>query len=320
MRVLVTGATGFVGRAVVRGLAVAGFDTIAAVRRDVSLGAGIETRRIGDLAEHDAWSGALDGVDSVVHLAARVHVMRETAADPAGAFLADNCQGTRRLAVAAARAGVQRLVFLSSIKVNGEATPNKPFDEDDAPAPEDAYGVSKWCAEQALAEVAAGQAIETVILRTPLVYGPGVGANFLSLLRLCDSRLPLPLGAVDGNARSLIFLDNLVDAIRCALTHSAAAGRTYLVRDGEDLSTAGLVRRLRHALGRSSCMVPAPPAMLLLAARALGKSAAAARLLGSLSVDDRRIRHELGWRPPFTADQGFAATAAWYRTRGVAAQ
>jgi nucleoside-diphosphate-sugar epimerase len=207
---------------------------------------------------------------------------------------------------------VARFVFLSSVKVNGEATSGEPVTEDDTPAPEDAYATSKWEAEQALAE-ASGGGIETVVLRTPLVYGPGVKANFLSLLKLCDTALPLPLGGIDGNRRSLIYLGNLADALRRALVHGAAAGRTYLVRDREDVSTAGLVRRIRRALGRPPRLVTVPTGALRAALAVTGRRAAADRLLGSLAVDAGRIDRELGWTPPYTMDQGLHATVSWYR-------
>ncbi len=312
MRVLVTGATGFIGSSLCRVLAAEGFDVIAGVRRDGGA-PGAEVRVLGDLGVETDLSAALDGVDAVMHLAARAHVMAEGAADPLAEYRRINRDGTRRLAEAAMAAGVARFVFLSSVKVNGEATRGDPVTEDDTPAPEDAYGTSKWEAEQALAELSAGGGIETVVLRAPLVYGPGVKANFLSLLRLCDTALPLPLGGIDGNRRSLIYLGNLADALRRAMVHAAAAGRTYLVRDSEDVSTAGLVRRIRRALGRPPRLVPVPAGALRAALVATGRRAAADRLLGSLAVDASRVNRELGWTPPYTLDQGLHATVSWYR-------
>ena len=311
MRVLVTGATGFIGSSLCRVLAAQGFDVIAGVRRDGGAPAA-EVRVLGDLGVEADLSAALDGVDAVVHLAARAHVMAEGAADPLAEYRRVNRDGTRRLAEAAIAAGVARFVFLSSVKVNGEATRGEPVTEDDTPAPEDAYATSKWEAEQALAE-ASGGGIETVVLRTPLVYGPGVKANFLSLLKLCDTALPLPLGGIDGNRRSLIYLGNLADALRRALVHGAAAGRTYLVRDSEDVSTAGLVRRIRRALGRPPRLVTVPAGALRAALVVTGPRPAAERLLGSLAVDASRINRELGWTPPYTMDQGLHATVSWYR-------
>ncbi len=312
MRVLVTGASGFVGSALCRVLAAEGFDVVAGVRQGADA-AGMETRALGDLGEARDLGAALAGVDAVIHLAARAHVMAERAADPLDLYRRVNRDGTRRLAQAAIDAGVKRFVFLSSIKVNGEATSGAPVTEADRPAPEDAYGTSKWEAEQALAELSAGGGIETVVLRAPLVYGPGVKANFLSLVKLCDSALPLPLGGITGNTRSLIYLGNLTDALRSALMQATAAGWTYLVSDGEDVSTTGLVRRIRRALGRPPRLVPVPAFVLRAALTVAGRRSAADRLLGSLAIDGGRIRRELGWSPPYTMDQGLQATVAWYR-------
>ena len=319
MRVLVTGATGFVGGALCRVLAAAGFEVSAGVRRDGDHTGSAEARVLGDLGD-DGDPGdlgaAVADVDAIVHLAARSHVVAERAADPLSEYRRINVAGTRRLAEAAMDAGVRRFVFLSSVKVNGEATHGAPFTEDDPPAPGDAYAVSKWEAEQVLGRLAAADRMETVVLRAPLVYGPGVKANFLSLVGLCDSPLPLPLGGVGDNVRSVIYLGNLNDALRAAVTHPAAAGRTYLVRDRDDVSTAGLVRRIREALGRPPRLVKVPAALLRAGLTIAGRRAAADRLLGSLAVDAGRIERELGWTPPYTIDQGLRATIGWYRGGG----
>ena len=311
-RVLVTGANGFVGAALVRELKISGSDVVGLVRRPCDLGAGIETRVIDDLFEDCARAEFFDGVDAVVHLAARVHRMGDDGEDRLDSYLRDNTETTRRLAEAAAGAGVRRLIFLSSVKANGEEA-SRPYTEADTPAPEDPYGISKWRAEQALADIAAATELEIVNLRPPLVYGPGVRANFGALVRISDTGLPLPLGGLDGNARSLIYLGNLTAAIRLALEHPSAGGRTYLVRDGEDLSTAELVRRLRRAFGRSARLVRMPHGILKLLAAAGGRRATFRRVAGSLTIDDALIRRDLDWRPPFTVDQGLAATAAWHR-------
>lgn len=310
--VLVTGASGFVGGALVRLLAERGKAVTAAVRRDIPLPALVRQAKIGEIGPDTDWRAALAGIETVAHCAARVHVMKDDAADPLAEFRRVNVDGTRRLAEQAAAAGVKRLVFLSSIKVNGEATPDRPFRDGDAALPRDPYGQSKWEAEQVLADIAARTGLEVTVLRPCLVYGPGVKGNFLSLLGLCRKGLPLPLGGVD-NRRSLVYLGNLTDALALCLDHPAAAGRTFLIKDGEDLSTPDLIRRLSRALDRRALLPPVPPALLRLAAALLGKGAAADRLLGSLVVEDAGLRRDLGWQPPFTVEEGLALTARWFR-------
>ncbi|MCP5367779.1 MAG: NAD-dependent epimerase/dehydratase family protein [Hyphomicrobiales bacterium] len=315
-RVLVTGATGFVGRRLCADLVRRGVAVSAATRNprllhDVH---GVDLRAVAGLGAGTDWSGALRGVDAVVHLAARVHVMDDRAADPLAEFRRINAEGTRRLAEDAAAAGARRFVLLSTIKVNGEHTGDTPFADETPPMPEDPYARSKWEAERALAAVAAATGMEAVVLRPPLVYGPGVKGNFLSLLKLCRKAPPLPLASV-RNARSLIFVGNLTAAIAACLEKPAAAGRTYLVRDGEDLSTPDLIRRLAAALDRPARLFPCPPAVLRAAAALAGRSAAAARLLDSLRVDDGKIRRELNWTPPHGVDQGLTETAAWFLSR-----
>ncbi len=312
MRVLVTGATGFVGRALCQDLPRRGWQVRAAVRQDDNLPAGCELQLVGEIGPDTDWGEALDGIDAVAHLAARTHVMSETAKDSIAAFRRTNVEGTLQLARAAARAGVGRFVFLSSMKVLGDASPDGPLTDASSPNPEDPYGISKCEAEAGLREIANQLQLEVVILRPPLVYGPGVKGNFLSLLRLIERSVPLPLGGV-RNQRSLLYLGNLVDAIDLCLSHDGAAGRTFLIRDGEDLSTAELVRRLAAALGRRAPLFPLPEGVLRLAAGCIGRRAAAQRLLGSLVVDDGDIRRQLGWSPPFTVEQGLAETAAWFR-------
>jgi nucleoside-diphosphate-sugar epimerase len=309
--VAVTGARGFVGRALCERLLGSGLSVRCIVRGD----AGASSFAVGDIGPHTQWQDALAGADAVVHLAARVHCMRDTSADPLAHYRRVNVEGTRGLASAAAAGGVRRMVFLSSIKVNGEFA-NRPLTEQDPPQPLDPYAISKYEAEQALTGIAARSGLESVILRAPLVYGPGVRANFLSLMRAVARGIPLPLGAVD-NRRSLIYVGNLVDAICACLVHPAAAGRTFLVDDGEELSTAELVRRLAGALHVSARLFPVPVAVLRLAARLAGRTAALERLLGSLRIDGSAIRHTLQWQAPFNVDAGLAATARWYRETGA---
>lgn len=313
--VLVTGASGFVGRALCRRLRADGTRVRAALRRPEAAPAGTEPFSCGEIGPDTDWSGAFDGIGAVVHLAARVHVMQETAADPAAAFDRINRDGTRRLADCAAAAGVGRFVFVSTIKVNGERTgaPGAPdaFRDGDPPDPHGPYAESKWAAEQALARIAAATGITTAVLRPPLVYGPGVKGNLRALLRLCQTGLPLPLGAID-NRRSMVHVDNLADAIRACLDHPAAAGGTFLVADGTDLSTPELVRRLARALGRPARLLPVPVALLRLAGTLTGRRRVIARLVDSLSVEAGGLNARLGWRPPKTPDQGLAETAAWF--------
>ena len=313
--VLVTGASGFVGRALCPRLRAAGY-RVAVSTRDRAAARILDAEDVhvtAPLGPETNWRPALGGVEAVVHLAARVHVMHGS--DAEAAHRQANAEGTLRLARQAAAAGVRRLVFLSTVKVNGERTGAAPFRESDAPAPADAYARSKWEAESGLARIAERTGLEVVVVRPPLVYGPGVGANFLALLKICQARAPLPLaGAV--NRRSLLFVGNLADAIVRCLDHPAAAGETYLLRDGEDISTVQLLRRAAQALGRPARLFPLPTGVLRLAGGLIGKGAVVARLLDSLAVDDGKIRRQLGWTPPFTLAQGLNETAAWFQARG----
>jgi nucleoside-diphosphate-sugar epimerase len=303
MKVLVTGANGFVGQALCARLDQAGHQVVPCVRRPGGMS---DEKVVGDIDGATRWTEAVEGCQTVVHLAARVHVMHDKAADPLDEFRRANVVGTLNLARQAAAAGVRRFVFISSIKVNGESTtPGHPFTERDAPAPQDAYGVSKSEAEQGLQALARETGIELVIIRPPLVYGPGVRANFLALVRAVARGLPLPLAAVD-NRRSLVGLDNLVDFIRVCLTHPAAAGQVFLVSDGEDLSTPGLIRGIARALGRPPRLLALPVWMLKIPAVLLGRRATLDRVCGDLQVDITKARTILGWRPPVSVSEGLA--------------
>jgi nucleoside-diphosphate-sugar epimerase len=320
-RILITGATGFVGAALRRVLAPR-HRLVLAQRRAGGAAPDGEIRIVGDIGPRTDWSAALRDVEQVVHLAAHVHVTAADA-DPMP-FMRVNCEGTRRLAEAAARAGIGRFVFLSSVKVHGDSSGDGVFRESDAPHPADPYGRSKWEAEQALAALAAAGAtgagaMEIVILRPPLVYGPGAKANFRALVKLCLLGVPLPFGAID-NRRSLIYSDNLADAIACVLaaplpsdSQTDRGCRTYLLRDGTDLSTGDLVRRIAAGVNREARLPALPPDWLRGALRLVGKGAAADRLLASLAVDDARFRADYAWRPPYTVDEGLALTARWFR-------
>jgi nucleoside-diphosphate-sugar epimerase len=313
VKVLVTGALGFVGSALCNHLVSRDFDVVATVRNlsDASVPS-VEYRIVTEMSSTTGWSDALAGVQTVIHCAARVHVMRDHAQDPLTEFRRVNTLGPEILARAAAHCGVKRLVFLSSIKVNGEsAPPDAPFDQTSPTKPQDPYAISKWEAEQALTRVAAETGLEVVVLRCPLVYGPGVKGNFLRLLQVVDRGIPLPF-ALAKNRRSLIYLDNLTSAIATCLTHpAAAAGKTYLVSDGEDVSTAELIACIAQALGKPSRLWPCPLGLIELAGMMTGKSDEIARLLGSLCIDSSKIRSELDWTPPYTLEQGLAETARW---------
>lgn len=309
--ILVTGASGFVGSALCHQLAtLSSFATRAASRATGGVSvAGVQAVTVTDLTATTDWASALAGVDLVVHAAARVHVMKETATDSLAEFRRVNVEGTFNLARQAAAAGVRRFIFISSIKVNGEASqPGRPLYADDVPAPQDAYGLSKHEAEQGLHHLAATTGMEVVVIRPVLVYGPGVKANFQNMMRWVQRGVPLPFGAVD-NRRSLVSLANLVDLIITCLDHPHAANQTFLASDGEDVSLTQLLRALGRALGRPARLLPVPPTVLRSAALLLGRSDLAQRLLGSLQVDIAKNRQLLGWHPPHTLEQGLNMTA-----------
>lgn len=302
MRVLITGATGFVGSALTHHLVSDGRLAIrAAVRRESDAGPeGVERVVVGDLTADTDWQAALSGVEAVVHLAGRAHVVDDAAADPIQEFRQVNVTAALELARQAAAAGVRRLVFLSSVKVNGE---HGIYTEADPPAPANAYGISKHEAEQGLRRVALESGMEVVIIRSPLIYGPGAKANFRALMRAVARGIPLPLGAIH-NRRSLVALDNLLDFIHMSLEHPAAVNQTFLISDGEDLSTTDLIKRLAVAMGRTARLIPVPAAVLMVAANLLRQRDLADRLLGSLQVDISKARRVLGWAPPISVDQG----------------
>jgi nucleoside-diphosphate-sugar epimerase len=313
--VLVTGASGFIGSALLRRMLGDGWAPRAALRRSTSeVPAGVTIVPAAPLETDFDWHPAVAGCEAVVHTAARVHMLSDPSRSPLAEFRRVNVDGAVRLARQAAAAGVRRFVFLSSIKVNGEVTrPGQPFTPEDTPAPLDSYGTSKHEAEVALRGIGTEMGMEIVIVRPVLVYGPGVKANFRAMLRWLERGRPLPLGAIH-NRRSLVGLDNLVDLLTVCVRHPAAANETFLVSDGEDLSTTELLRRAADALGRRARLIPVPEQLLRMTATLAGKGDLARRLLGSLQVDIRKTRTVLGWTPLVSVDAGLRSTAAWFLT------
>ena len=311
-RVLVTGADGFVGRHVQRTLADLGIEFRAAVRSAATPG---NPRHcvVGDVGPDTNWRAALEGIDVVIHLAARAHILRETAKDPRSEFMRVNADGTATLAAAAAAAGVRRLIYVSSVGVLGNVSGDSPFTALSTPRPHNAYAESKLAGE--VAARSAGAHLEVVVLRVPLVYGSGVQANFYRLLEWVDKERPLPLGAV-VNRRSLLNVWNLCDILQNALKHPSAAGRTWLVSDGEDLSTPDLIRRIASSMRRRVRLMPVPIGVLNALGRLTGRQAQLAQLCGSLALDITETCNELSWRPPVSVDEGLARTIEWYVTEG----
>jgi nucleoside-diphosphate-sugar epimerase len=308
--VLVTGAAGFIGRAACAEFTKRGWSVRAAVRRRTDLAPAVEQCPVGDIAAEPRWP--LAGVEAVVHLAGIAHQLHGQNAE--SVYHAVNCQATERLALAAAQVGVKRFVFMSSIKVNGERTlVDRPFRPPDTPDPQDRYARSKWAAEQALAKVARDTAMEVIVLRPPLVYGPGVRANFLRLVRLVERGLPLPFGAIH-NRRSMVYVGNLVDVMGQAVTAAAAAGQTLMVSDGDDLSTPRLAMELGRALSRPVKLLPVPVALLKLGGALTGLRAEIGRLVDSLAVDIAETRARLAWTPAVSTREGIARTVDWYRS------
>jgi len=333
-KILVTGPDGFVGAAVCHELLHRKYFVRGAQWYDTPLSAGCESVVVGDIGAETDWSDALSEVDAVVHLAARVHIMQDRADDPLMEYRKVNVRGTQSFAEEAAKAGVKQFVFLSSVKVNGEFTeqeisksvnhlssgltskavisPQEVFKETDDACPEDPYAISKWEAEQVLWNIETRTGMAVTILRSPLIYGPGIKANFLKLIQLIDRGIPLPFGCIH-NKRSLMGLTNLVDLICCSLKHPAAANKTFLVSDGEDVSTPELVQRIAQALGKNPRLLPIPEWVMKLGSKLTGKSAQIKRLCSSLLIDSSKVRRILGWRPACTMEEELARVAKWFR-------
>ncbi len=311
MKVLVTGATGFVGRTLLTMLPRG--DVRAAIRSSAPSLNGVLTVVVGEIDGTTDWNDALRGIDCVVHLAARVHVMNP-GDDEVRLFRETNVEGTRRLALSAIQSGVKRFIYLSSIKVNGEATFDAPFTPHDAPHPSDPYGRSKFEAEQLLLLLAKESGMEVIVIRPPLVYGPGVKANFLQLLSLVRKGVPMPFGAV-RNVRSLVSVWNLCDLIRHSIDVPLGASRIFLVSDGEDVSSAELIRCIAHAMRRPARLLQVSAVLLKVLGILTRRSAQVSRLVGSLQVDISETKKSLHWQPPLTLDEGIRRTVEWFKAR-----
>lgn len=309
--VLVTGATGFVGKALTDKLYSDGYSVVAAVRRESAILEGaVESVKVGNISAQTDWQQALNKVDVVIHCAARAHIMNDVVADPLAEFRKVNTAGTLNLARQAAEAGVSRFVFISSIGVNGTSN-TKPFLEGDKVNPQEAYAISKLEAEQGLLALADESRMDVVIIRPPLVYGINAPGNFASLLKWMKTGVPLPLGAIH-NQRSLVALDNLVDFIVHCIDHPKAANEIFLISDGEDVSTTELLQKASHAFGKRALLLPIPVSWMTLAAKLLGKADVANRLFGSLQVDSSKAYELLGWEPVITMDEQLKKIADAY--------
>ena len=314
--VAVTGANGFIGRPVCAMLAREGLEVRAVIREKanaIALPPNVTPVITGDLRFVTDWKPFLDGVDTVVHLAARVHQMKEDQQNAEASYQQMNVGVTQALATASGQTGVRRFILLSSVKAMGESTPpGESWNEDSSCSPQDAYGRSKRDAEKVLIDISRKTGMEVVILRLPLVYGPGIKANMARLFRVVRNGIPLPFARIH-NARSLLYVGNLVDAVRVSLDHPSAAGQVFLVSDSEDVSTPALIRRMARALGRPARLIPIPPSLMRWAGDLIGRSEEVDRLFGSLVVDSGKIRRVLNWKPPYTLNQGIKETADWYR-------
>ena len=317
LRVLITGASGFVGSPLVNYLASLGHELVALTRSTSSVKPHeselVKLSAIGDIDGSTNWSPYLVGVESIVHLANRAHVMNEQVSDPLSLYRAINTDGTLHLARQAVAAGVKRFIFISSIKVNGELTkPGQPFTADDVSVPLDPYGLSKYEAELGLRQIAQETGLEVVVIRPPLIYGPGVKANFLKMMRWVERGIPLPLGSIH-NQRSLVGIDNFLNFISLCLTHPKAAGKTFLVSDDHDLSTTELLKGIARSMGQSSKLLAIPQGILEGVLGILGQRRIAERLCGSLQLDIQPTKDQLGWRPPYSFEDQMRKTIEAYR-------
>jgi len=306
MKILVTGATGFIGNSLCETLLKHGHEIVAVTRSQANTDRNI-TYLHKALTRDTDWADAFKGVDVIIHLAGRAHVMKDASVDPYQAYADINIHATKHLAEQAALSGVKRLIFLSSVKVNGEQTNGSAFNESAMPQPQDDYGKTKYEAEKVLSHVAKKSGMEVVIIRPPLVYGEGVKANFKSLLKLAQLNIPLPFGAIH-NKRSLIYIENLIDFIVLCIDHPNAANQTFLVSDDEDVSTSQLIKHIKDASGKHHLLLPIPQGWLSFMMTLIGKSSLSDRLLGNLQVDITKAKTLLNWRPPFSVKEGITKT------------
>ena len=315
-KICVTGATGFIGSKLSLKLSQLSYDVLAPVRNlssnSLSLNQNLKYIKVEKEGSSLNYSKILKQVDTVIHCAARTHVVKEVEKSPQIAYQKINVEETLNLATQAASFGVKRFIFLSSIKVNGEKTlRSESFKHNDIAMPEDAYGVSKLEAEKVLRELSDRTGLEIVIIRAPLVYGEGVKGNFLRLLNLTNKKIPLPFARIN-NIRSLVGLDNLIDLIICCIDHPKAAGQIFLISDNESISTPELIKRIGAAMGKSTRLFPVPLSIFKLLGRLMGKSYEVDKLLGSLMVDSSHTRQILGWKPILSLDDGLNKTVQWY--------
>lgn len=311
-RLLVTGATGFVGKSLVKKLRTEKFNVTVVLRGNNK--ETLDALYVTGIDSTTDWHGKLQGVDFIVHCAARVHVMNDIDNDPLEAFREVNLRGTLNLAKSAAEAGVKRFIFISSIKVNGESTTGKiPFKNSDVPLPEDPYGISKAEAEKELLALGADTGMEIVIIRPPLVYGPGVKANFAAICKLVMKGIPLPFALIKLNRRSMVYVENLVSLICECITNKKASNKVFLVSDNNDLSLAQLIKGLSQTAGKGGFMLPIPAFLFELVGIITGKTAVIDRLCGSLQVDIDHTCKTLNWKPPYTVEQGFTETVKYFK-------
>ncbi len=313
-RVLITGANGFIGNALCEKLILSGYDVLGLVRSSdkmKSLPKGVPTVNVGSIGQYTDWSRALTGVNVVIHLAARTHILKENTPNPINEYREVNLYGTGQLARMAVNEGVKRLIFMSSVGVNGEQNEGTPFSESDQPNPSRPYSVSKWEAEKVLKRIAYETGLEIVIIRPPLVHGPGVKGNMLQLLNLVKWSVPLPLAKVN-NKRSFIGVTNLVDVLIKCIDNTNVSGETMLVSDGEDISTPDLIRRLANMMNKPNALIPFPESLLRIIYSNIGKNNPLKQICSSLTIDTSKMCSLLKWKPPLTLNQGLEAMVSWY--------